>query len=394
MTQPAASAARPINYAMVGGGQGAFIGAVHRAAARLDGRWELVAGAFSSTPDRSRASGAQLGLNPSRCYGTWQDLLSGERALPDFQRAQAVVIVTPNHTHYPIAKACLQHGFHVICDKPLVATVQEAQRLADAADKSGLVFAVTYNYSGYPMVRKARELVQSGAIGPVRKVFVEYHQGWLATDLESAGQKQATWRSDPAKSGGGGSIGDIGTHAEHLLRFVTGLEITALAAELTSFVPGRRVDDDASILLRLSHDARAVITVSQICVGERNNLSLRVHGQSGSLFWHQERPEELTVCKLSGERLILSRGDDHGPIAAAATRLPSGHPEGFIEAFANLYHGAADAVLAHNAATPTAPESPAALVPTVHDGLRGMHFIAACLHSADSNASWISLTAP
>jgi len=391
MSQTAASGVRPIKYAMVGGGQGAFIGAVHRAAARLDGRWDLVAGAFSSTPERSRASGAELGLDAARCYGTWQELLTGERALPEGTRAEAVVIVTPNHTHYSIAKGCLQHGFHVICDKPLVATVEEAQRLVEAAEKSGLVFAVTYNYTGYPMVRKAREMVHTGAIGPVRKVFVEYHQGWLATDLEAAGQKQAAWRSDPAKSGGGGSIGDIGTHAENLLSFVTGLEITSLAAELTSFVPGRRVDDDATIMLRMTKGARAVITVSQICVGERNNLTLRVHGETGSLFWQQERPEELTVCKLSGERLILSRGDDHGPIAAAATRLPSGHPEGFLEAFGNLYRGAADAVTARKAGTPAAAESPAALVPGVRDGLRGVQFVDACLRSADANAGWVSL---
>jgi len=381
----------PLKFAMIGGGQGAFIGAVHRMAANLDGRWRLVAGAFSSTPERSRESGLALGITASRCYGSWQELLTGEAALPAANRADAVVIVTPNFTHYTIAKACIAAGFHVICDKPLVNTSDEAKRLAEAAERAGVVFVVTYNYTGYPMVRKARELIASGSIGGLRKIFVEYHQGWLATDLEAAGQKQASWRGDPAKSGGGGSIGDIGTHAENLLHFVTGLGIKSLAADLTSFVAGRRVDDDATIMLRLERDAKAVITVSQICVGERNNLTLRVHGETGSLFWQQERPEELTWCKGSGERLVLSRGEEAAGSAAAAARLPSGHPEGFIEAFANIYRGAADAIAAKRAGVAVAPDSLAGLIPTLQDGARGVAFVEACLASGDANASWVSM---
>ncbi len=360
-----------VRWGMVGGGQGAFIGAVHRAAAALDGLIDLRAGALSSDPVRALASARALGVPESRAYPDWRSMLAAERALPPGERIELVSIVTPNHTHHDIALACIESGFHVLIDKPMTTTTEQARALVAAAQRAGVIGAVSYNYSGYPMVRQAAEMVRSGAIGPVRRVYVEYHQGWLATDLESTGHKQASWRADPARAGAGGAIGDIGTHAEHLLRFVTGLEIESLCADLTSFVPGRRLDDDAAALLRLSNGARATLTASQVCIGEENNLSIRVHGERGSLAWRQESPDALVVSMLDGPRQTLTRGSGGlAPSAAAATRLPTGHPEGFIEAFANIYKDVAAAVIARRSGA-AAP----APFPTLADGLKGVEFV-------------------
>jgi predicted dehydrogenase len=362
---------------MVGGGQGAFIGAVHRTAAALDGEARFVAGCLSSTPERALASGRAIGLADSRNYPTWQAMLDGERALPRGERIDAVCIVTPNNLHFPVAKAFAEAGFHIVCDKPLTRTLAEAQDLAATVRRAGTVFAVTYNYTGYPLVRAMAEMVRDGRLGAVRKAFVEYHQGWLATDVASSGQKQAAWRADPALAGAG-ALGDIGSHAENLLRTVTGLSIDSLCADVHTFVPGRRVDDDAAVLLRMRGGARAVLTCSQVCVGDENGLSIRVHGERGSLSWKQEHPNAFTFTALDAPPVTITRGSaGAGPAAAAATRLPPGHPEGFYEAFANIYRGAFGAI---RGGTGT--------YPTLDDGVRGMAFIDACLRS---NGAWVSL---
>ena len=370
---------RPLRWAMVGGGADAFIGAVHRHAAALDGRYTLVAGALSSTPERARASGAALGLPDERTYGTWEALLSGEKARED--GAEIISIVTPNHLHFPVALAAVQAGFHVICDKPLVHTLAQARELEAAAAQAGNVFAVTYNYSGYPLIRQAREMVRGGQLGEVRKVIVEYHQGWLATKQDG---KQAEWRSDPARSGPAGALGDIGTHAEQLVAYVTGLELDALAAELTRFVPGRALDDDASVLLRFRSGARGVLLASQVEIGRENDLRLSVFGTLGSLSWRQEQPNELLYDQLDAPRQVLTRGGPGlGEAAMRATRLPAGHPEAFIEAFANIYSGVADDVLARESG-----EKPEPLYPTLKDGVRGVRFIERVLASSAAGGRW------
>ncbi len=375
---------------MVGGGRGAFIGAVHRAAARLDGMSTLEAGCLASTADKAVASGRDLGLADRRNYGTWREMLDGERELPAGERIDAVSIVTPNDTHYEIAHAFVQAGFHVICDKPLCHTSEQARRLAEAVERAGVVFAVTYNYSGYPLVKQAREMVRGGEIGPVRKVIVEYNQGWLASRLEAAGQKQADWRTDPARSGIGGAIGDIGSHAEQLVSYVTGLEIEALCADLTTFVPGRRLDDDASVLLRFAPRdgvrARGVLTASQIQVGHENDLRVRVHGERGSLEWRQEDPNRLVHRPEGGPERVLRRGNAYlGDAAKANTRIPPGHPEAFLEAFGNVYRGAFDAILARRAGRSPAPGLD---YPGIRDGARGVAFIESVVRSAGSESKW------
>ncbi len=384
---------RVLRLGMVGGGSGAFIGAVHRMAAGLDSRFRLVAGALSSDASRSLASAKELGIEGFRAYGTWQDMLERESALPRDQRIDAVAIVTPNATHFAIASAFAQRGIHLIIDKPMVTTLVDAVALREITRKAGVVCCVTYNYSGYPMIRHAASLVRDGALGAIRKVVVEYHQGWLATPLERTGQKQAAWRNDPSQAGAGGSIGDIGTHAEQLLRAVTGLRIRELASDLTTFVDGRALDDDAHILVRLSGPnasakAKGIITVSQVCVGEQNNLTLRVYGERASLWWRQEDPNSLTLATLDGPTQTLTRGTVASPSATAATRLPPGHPEGFIEAFANIYRGAADAILAKESGS-TAPT--ATTYPSVEDGVSGIAFIDACIRSRAANGAWVAV---
>jgi predicted dehydrogenase len=377
-----------LTYAMIGGGSGSFIGAVHRKALNLDGRAELVAGAFSSTPERSRQSGEELGVASERVYGSFEELAAKESARPD--PADFVVIVTPNDTHYPATKACLEAGLHVVCDKPFTITSEQAAELRDLAASKDLICAVTYNYSGYPMVRHAAELVRGGMFGHIRKVYAEYHQGWLATELETSGQKQASWRTDPARAGIGGSLGDIGTHAEQLLRFVTGLEVEKVCAELTSFGRGRVLDDDASVLMRLSGGAKGSLTCSQVCVGEANGLSLRVYGETGGLIWRQELPEQLTLTALDGSKAVLSRGNDRlSERAGLATRLPGGHPEGFIEAFANLYLGVIEAIEAKRDNREPGPM--AGEVPTAEDGRLGVRFVEACVRSAENNSAWTAV---
>ncbi|MEL6498292.1 MAG: Gfo/Idh/MocA family oxidoreductase [Planctomycetota bacterium] len=368
----------PVRFGMIGGGNGAFIGAVHRAAMRLDGLCTLIAGALSSSPERSLASAEVLGLQ--RGYESWGAMLDGESALPAGERVEAVSIVTPNHLHAEQAVACLDAGFHVVLDKPVATTVGDCKAIRDAAARSGRTVTVTYNYSGYPLVREARALVSSGAIGTVRRVQVEYLQGWLAGDLESTGHKQARWRTDPDLAGAG-ALGDIGTHAEHLAAFVTGLRPTHVLADVASHVERRRVDDDCCVLLRYGNGARGTLTVSQVCIGEENGLTLRVYGERGSLAWRQERPNALEHFTMDGERRVITRGSAASPAAADATRLPPGHPEGFHEAFANIYRGAADRVRGEHS-------SHELIAPTITDGTQGVAFVEACLASG---GTWTEL---
>lgn len=375
-----------VKLGMVGGGQGAFIGAVHRMAARLDDRYDFVAGALSSTPEKSVASGKALGLADDRCYPTWQAMLEAERRRPADDRIEAVSIVTPNHAHYEPAKAFAAAGFHVILDKPMVNTIEQAESLARTVRENDVVFAVTYNYSGYPLVKQAREMVRSGELGEVRKVVVEYNQGWLAEKLEQTGQKQADWRTDPARSGVGGCIGDIGSHCEQLASYITGLELESLCADLTTFVPGRRLDDDANVLLRFKGGARGILFASQICVGGENDLRIRVWGTKGGLTWHQEAPNALLVHRLGQPDQIYRRANGYlGESAARNTRIPSGHPEAFIEAFANVYRAAADAIRANAGAN--GPEQ--FDFPGVADGARGVRFIHRTVESSHSDQKWI-----
>lgn len=381
---------RPIRIGMIGGGAGAFIGAVHRTAAVMDGEAVVVAGALSSTPERAIASGHGLGLAEDRIHPTWEAMLEAERSRPADDRIDLVSIVTPNHAHFAPAKAFVSAGFHVMLDKPMVHSSAEAADLAAAVADAGVFLGVTYNYSGYPMVRQMRAMVRGGEIGAVRKIFVEYHQGWLAGPLESEGQKQADWRTDPARAGIAGAVGDIGSHAEHLAAFVTGLDLESVCADVHTFVPGRRLDDDASVLLRYAGGARGVLTCSQVCIGRENGLSLRVHGDRGSLEWRQEHPNHLHAADADGSwRLITRAGPGAGPEAAAVTRLPGGHPEGFHEAFANLYRGAFAAIRAHRAGV-AIPEA-AALVPDVTDGARGVRFIEAVIASGRAGGQWTAV---
>lgn len=383
-------APRKLRYAMVGGGQGAFIGAVHRKAMALDGQYELVAGALSSTPEKARASGRELGLQEDRNHGDWQALLADELKRGPSDRIDLVSIVTPNHLHFPVARAFVEAGFHVVCDKPLVHTAAQANELAAAVRQRGTVFGVTYNYGGYPMVRQAREMVKAGELGTIRKVVVEYNQGWLATRLEGEGNKQAAWRTDPAQSGGAGALGDIGSHAENLVATVTGLEIEALCADLGALVPGRALDDDANMLLRFRGGARGVLVASQVNTGLENGLRLRVSGTLGTIEWWQEEPNRLTHFPHDGPPRVLTRGAAWlHPAALKAGRIPPGHPEGFIEAFANVYLGVAAAVRAHAAGRK--PDPLEADYPDVEAGARGVRFIEAVLASSRSQDKWTKL---
>ena len=378
---------RKLRFGMVGGGRGAFIGAVHRIAAQMDGQAELVAGAFSSDPQRSRDSAADLFVAAERAYGSYRDMAVAEAARPPGERLDFVVIVTPNDQHFPAATLFLEHGFNVVCDKPVTLTLAEARTLRETVARSGKVFALTHNYTGNAMVKQARALVRSGTLGALRKVVVEYSQGWLARDIESGGHKQASWRTDPARSGAAGCMGDIGVHAENLARYVTGLRITELCAELTSFVPGRRLDDDGNLLLRFEGGARGVLHSSQVAVGEENNLSLRVYGSEASLEWQQEHPNELIVKYPDRPREILRRGNGYvGEVAQRVTRIPAGHPEGYLEAFANLYREAFRAIAAEVAGEPPPDDLD---LPGIDDGVAGMAFIEATVASARQGAVWV-----
>jgi len=374
---------RRLRLGMVGGGQGAFIGAVHRMAARLDDEYELVAGALSSDPGRALASAAELRV--SRAYGDFGAMAAAEAFRPD--GIDVVAIVTPNHVHHPAAVAFLDAGIPVISDKPLTRTLSEADDLVARVARSGLTFAVTYNYTGYPMVRQARAMIAAGDLGELRTIQVEYAQGWLSTDLESTGQKQAAWRTDPARSGAGGAIGDIGTHAFNLAEFITGLRCQHVAADLSSFVPGRRVDDNAHMLLRFENGAKGMLWASQVAPGYANGLRIRIHGSRASLAWAQEAPESLVYATLdAAPARIIRGGPTAGAAAAHATRIPAGHPEGYLEAFAQLYRDFAAQLRARLAGSAPPPDS--LLVPGVHEGARGVAFVAAAVTSSAASARW------
>lgn len=375
----------PIRLGMVGGGIGAFIGQVHRIAARIDGHYTLVAGALSSAPERAQASGQALGLAPGRIYDDFARMARHEARRKD--GIEAVAIVTPNHMHYPVAREFLKRGIHVICDKPLTATLPEARKLVQLAESSGAIFALTHNYTGYPLIRQARALVQAGDLGRIRVVQVEYPQDWLAMPA-APGNKQAEWRTDPARSGPGGATGDIGTHAYNLARFVTGLKLEALAADLQSFVAGRAVDDNAHVMLRFEGGARGILWCSQVATGHENGLRLRVYGEKAGLQWAQENPNEMWLTPLGEPARRLTRGGPGtGPEAARLTRIPAGHPEGFLEAFGNIYAEVAKAIRARRDGRDIPPE---VLFPGLADGLEGVSFVDACVRSSARNAAWVA----
>lgn len=377
---------RKLRYGMIGGGRGAFIGGVHRIAAIMDGQAELVAGAFSSDPGRSRASGEDLFLDPSRVYGSYREMARAEAARPASGRLDFVVIVTPNYQHFPSAKLFLESGFNVICDKPVTFDLTEAKKLRTVVKKSGKVFVLTHNYTGNVMVKQARQLVRSGYLGQIRKVVAEYPQGWLSTRLEVSGQKQAAWRTDPKRSGAAGCMGDIGTHAENLARYIAGLKIDSLCADLTTFVKGRRLDDDGNILVRFRGGAKGIIHASQISVGDENNLNIRVYGTEAAIEWHQEHPNELVVKYPDKPREIWGRGNGYVVQPAAGfTRIPAGHPEGYLEAFGNIYKEAFRAIRAEVAGRKPPKDLD---YPTIDDGVEGMAFIETVVKSAARGARW------
>ena len=383
---------RKIRYGMVGGGRGAFIGAVHRIAAAMDQQIELVCGAFSSDPKRSRASGKDLFLPARRCYGSYQEMIEREAKLPPGERMDFVSIVTPNHLHFPPAKLALEHGFHVLSDKPATFNLAEAKALQKLVKQSKLLYGLTHNYTGYPLVKQAREMVAAGQLGKLRKVVVEYPQGWLATRLEESGQKQAAWRTDPKRSGAAGCIGDIGTHAENLAEYITGLQISELAADLTAFVKGRKLDDDGNVLLRFKGGAKGVLHSSQISVGEENNLNIRVYGELAGLEWHQQAPNTMFVKWLDQPMQVYRTGLGYlGNAAKSATRTPPAHPEGYLEAFANVYKNFANHIRARLERRKLEQNDPALDYPRIEDGIRGMAFIEAVVKSSGNNARWTKL---
>lgn len=371
-----------IRLGMVGGGNDAFIGGVHRIASRIDDRYELVAGALSSTSEKAQASGEALGL--ARIYDDYKQMAMREARLKN--GIEAVSIVTPNHVHYAAAREFLKRGIHVICDKPLTSTLADAKKLVKAAEKSNALFVLTHNYTGYPMVRQARQMVAAGEIGKIRVVQVEYPQDWLSVEQDF---KQAEWRTDPERSGAGGSTGDIGTHAHNLVRFITGLEVESLAADLEAFVPGRKVDDNGHVLLRFAGGAKGMLWCSQVAPGNENALRIRVYGETGGLEWAQEDPNYLWHTPFGEPKCLITRnGAGAGDAAARVSRIPPGHPEGYLEGFANIYSEAADAIAAHREGKPLSPD---VLYPTVVDGLKGVEFIDACVRSSARNAAWVSL---
>jgi len=387
------SEASPIRLGMVGGGQGAFIGAVHRIASRIDGHYDLVAGALSSDPERAAASAAELGIDPERSYGSFAEMAKAEAARED--GIEAVSIVTPNHVHYPAAKAFLDAGIHVICDKPLTSNLADAKKLAKLVDKTGKLFVLTHNYTGYPMIRQAREMVEKGVLGDIRLVHAEYPQDWLTEKVEDTGAKQAVWRTDPKQSGAGGSIGDIGTHAWNLASFVSGLETDSLAADLDSFVEGRPLDDNAHIMLRFKakgkeKPAKGMVWCSQVAPGNENGLKLRAYGTKGGLEWTQADPNYLWYTPFGKPKQLITRGGaGSGPAAGRMTRVPPGHPEGYLEGFANIYSEAAIAIRALRRKKGKVPKD--VVFPTVEDGVLGMRFIEACVKSSKKNGAWVKV---
>lgn len=375
---------RPIRLGMVGGGNDAFIGGVHRIAARIDGRFQLIAGALSSTPEKAQASGAALGLDAGRTYDDFKSMAIREARLKD--GIEAVAIVTPNHVHYAAAREFLKRGIHVICDKPLTSTIADAKKLVKAAQDSDALFVLTHNYTGYPLMRQARQMVAQGDLGEIRLVQVEYAQEWLTQHEEF---KQAAWRTDPARSGLGGSTGDIGTHAFNLASFVSGLELDSLSADLQSFVSGRQLDDNAHVMMRFKGGARGMLWCSQVAPGNENGLRLRVYGDKGGLEWAQENPNQLWFAPFGEPKRLLTRGG-HGATDAAAsvTRTPAGHPEGYLEGFATIYREAADAITAHREGQAVSAD---VIYPTIDDGLRGMQFVESCVRSSKRDGAWVKL---
>jgi len=384
---------RKLRMAMVGGGPGAFIGEVHRKAARMDGKIEIVAGAFDIDPAKSRQMGKELNLDPSRVYSDYKEMLANEASLPVGERIDLVAVTTPNNWHFPIAKASLEAGFNVMCEKPMTMTVAEAVALEKVVKESGKTFGLMHTYSGYPMVKLAKDLVKQGEIGKVRKVVVRYAQGWLAKAIEKDGQMQASWRTDPKQSGAAGCVGDIGTHAANLAEYISGSKITDICADLTSFVDGRLLDDDGNCLLKMENGIKGVLHCSQISVGEENGLKIWVYGTEGGLEWYQEHPNQFLVKKIDKATEIWSRGNEYvnskSEAAARSTRIPAGHPEGYLEAFANHYANFADTILAKEAG-----ETPDAVMldfPDVADGVDGMVFIEKVVESAHSDQKWTKL---
>lgn len=375
---------------MIGGGQGAFIGAVHRLCAALDGQIELVAGCFSQNFENTKKTGADLYLDLSRCYSTYQEMAEAEKKLPEDQRIDFVSIVTPNVSHFPISETFLNAGFHVVCDKPMTFNLEEAKKLVKIVEKSGRVFALTHNYTGHPLIRHARHLFRSGEMGQVRKVIVEYLQDFLMVPHEKLGQKQASWRVDPAQSGAAGTFGDVGTHCLNLLEYVTGDPVTELCADKSTFLPNRKLDEDINALLRFKGGGKGALLISQIATGEENGLTLRVYAEKGAISWKQENPNELQFYRYGEPRQTLTRGQGYLSDAAKnSTRIPSGHPEGYLEAFATIYRGVARAIRASIDGKPLKTEEYD--FPTVYDGVRGMEFITRAVESAEKNASWVKI---
>ncbi|WP_378172315.1 Gfo/Idh/MocA family protein [Aquimarina sp. SS2-1] len=378
-----------LKMGMVGGGIGSFIGDVHRKAASIDGMIDLVSGAFSSSKEKSLASAKELGIPDDRAYGSFEEMIKKEAKLPEEKRMDFVAIVTPNHMHFPPAKMALEHGFHVICDKPLSLTLDEAIELEKIVSSSGKVFALTHNYTGYPMVKQAKAMIAKGDLGTIRKINVHYLQGWLSTAVEKTGQKQAAWRVDPKRSGIGGALGDIGTHAENLIEYITGTQIEAIAADLSAYGEGRSLDDDGNILLRFENGAKGIMSFSQIATGEENNLGVKIYGTKGSVEWYQENPNQLITKWLDKPKQIYTPGGNSTyPESSAYVRIPAGHPEGYLEGFANIYRSFAKELLGvkNGKDISTNPN-----FPTVIDGVRGMKFIYAAVESSKNNASWIKI---
>lgn len=382
--------AKKLRMGMIGGSTDAFIGAVHRKAAALDGEIELVCGAFSSDPAKSRATGKALYLDPSRVYGSYHEMIEAEKKLPEDKRMEVVSIVTPNHVHFEPTKLSLENGFHVILDKPLAFSLAEAKALKKVIDKTGLVFALTHTYTGYPLVKEARHLVTSGKFGKIRKVYAEYPQGWLSTLLEKTGSKQAGWRTDPKRSGAGGAIGDIGTHAANLIEYVTGMKITDICAMLNIYVKGRKLDDDSSMLLKLENGATGILFATQVAAGEENNVNIRVYGEKGGLYWGQEDPNTMILKWLDQPKQIYRTGMGYlSDGAKKNTRTPAGHPEGYLEAFANIYVNFAKAVRDYQRGKKIDPVKYD--FPDIEAGVRGMAFIDTVIKSDKSNQKWTPL---
>lgn len=380
------SLGRRLRLGMIGGGPGSLIGPVHRIAARVDDRWSLEAGAFSSDAGLNAQAGRDLFLSPDRIYADWRSMIT-EEAARETGRLDAIAIVTPNHLHAGPAIAALDAGFNVLCDKPLASTLDEAHAVADAVTRSGRLFALTYTYSGYPMVRQARTMVQSGALGDLRIVQVQYAQDWLTLPLEASGHRQASWRTDPARSGLGGALGDIGTHAYHLAGFVSGLQVDALLADLSSFGEGRQLDDNVHMLLRYPRGVKGMLWATQVAPGKGNQVRLGLYGSDAGLEWHQEQPNQLRYCRFGAPVKTLERGGAGGGFGGYTTRLPGHHPEGFLEAFAQLYADAAELISARLEGR--APQAPATLLPGIEAGLDGMRFVAGAVAS-DRNQSWLA----